>query len=142
MSIKDSMIDGVFIRMCRQATDLQNLRPNLIKNEDIYLVLPHECFFRAQEIIELGLQFKERIWIPTQKEMQNEILEGVNKYLGCMEKMTHEDMRRIGFKTLMDTIHSWAKSHDEFFTFDQIWLSYFMKYKFNKVWVNDEWIPN
>jgi hypothetical protein len=72
--------------------------------------------------------------------MQGIITKGIEQYADAMEKMTLDKKQEFVFVTLMDAINSWAKNHKEFYTFDQLWLSYLMIYKFNKTWVNEEWV--
>jgi hypothetical protein len=140
--------DMLFIKMCEKADDLQRLknedndRYKRENYEDAYYVLPHdEIHYRGAGIPEPKLgQCEKSWWIPSQKQMQDMISKGIEKYVGVMEKMTLDKKQEFVFVTLMDAINSWAKNHKEFYTFDQLWLSYLMIYKFNKTWVNEEWV--
>jgi hypothetical protein len=119
--------DILFIKMCEKADNLQ-----MLKNED-----KDNCGLGAP-VGNLGHCVKS-CWFPSQKQMQNMIVKGVEKYVDATEKMTLDAKRKFVFNILMDAINNWAKIHKEFYTFDQIWLSYLMKYKFNKIWINEEW---
>lgn len=140
--------DTLFIKMCEKADDLQRLknededRYKRENYEDAYYVLPYdEIYYRSVGIPEPNLeQCKKSWWIPNQRQMQDMIAKGIEKYVDVMEKMTLDEKQEFVFVTLMDAINNWAKAHEEFYTFDQMWLSYLMKYKFNKIWVNEEWV--
>ena len=140
--------DMLFIKMCEKADDLQRLKNedkeihNLKNCEDAYYVLPNNgIYYRGMTISEHILkQCEKSWWIPSQKQMQGIITKGIEQYVDAMEKMTLDKKQEFVFVTLMDAINSWAKNHKEFYTFDQLWLSYLMIYKFNKTWVNEEWV--
>ena len=138
--------DMRFIEMCGKAEDLQRLKNEDEEKygwknaEDAYYALPFdEIYYRCMGVPEPSLGQCEKIWwIPNQKQMQDIIARDVEKYVDVMEKMTLVEKQEVVFATMIDAINNWAKIHTEFCTFDQVWLSYLMKYKFNKIWVNGE----
>ena len=133
--------DMLFIKMCEKADDLQRLKKedkeihNLKNCEDAYYVLPNNgIYYRGMTISEHILkQCEKSWWIPSQKQMQGIITKGIEQYVDAMEKMTLDKKQEFVFVTLMNAINSWAKNHKEFYTSDQLWLSYLMIYKFNVV---------
>ena len=140
--------DMLFIKMCEKADDLQRLknedkqRYKRENYEDTYYVVPYdEIIYRGMGIPEPTLgQCKKSWWVPNQRQMQDMIAEDVEKYVDNTEKMKTEEKRKFVFVIMIDVIYNWAKCHKEFYTFDQIWLSYLMKYKYNKIWVDEEWV--
>jgi hypothetical protein len=140
--------DMLFIKMCEKADDLQKIKSEDEQRykrenyEDAYYALPYdEIYYRGAGIPEPTLgQCEKSWWIPNQRQMQDMIVVDIEKYADVMEKLTLEKRQEFVFNTLVDVINNWAKSHKEFYTFDQIWLSYLMMYKFNKIWVDCEWV--
>lgn len=140
--------DTLFIKMCEKADDLQRLknedneRHKRENYEDSYYVLPYdEIYYRVMGVSDPSFgQCKKSWWIPSQRQMQDIISIDIEKYADVMEKMSSDEKRKFVFSTLMNVISNWAKTHKEFYTFDQIWLSYLMIYKFNKTWADGEWV--
>lgn len=129
-----------YVLMCRVAKEIQRLRKHSFVNGDyyddntlpsglIYFIDPDDI--TNQDVNVFGTEKGEYVWLPRQDQLQEIILE--DRYNNL--KSPRELLIEIAF----EVTEGFDIYYDEFKTFEQIWLAYFMYTKHNKVWSYNKW---
>ena len=127
-----------YIKMCKEAKEIQEIYQNILKKEDnevdnilegwyVYdgknvILLHNNEFF----ISDLKDELKKYIWLPRQDQLQAIIT--TNKY--------------FRFSLIELFYHFANKNVPKFTSMEQLWLAYVMYIKYKKIWNNEEekWI--
>lgn len=99
-----------YIKMCEKAVEVQDLRPKHHTK--------HDCWITVIEFESLG---KEGwVWLPRQDQLQEMV-------------STHLDF-------LMGKISDFWGNTPGHGSMEQLWLAFVMKEKYNKIWLENEWV--
>lgn len=149
------MITKNYIKMCGKAKEIQKLQPSrmwhtlsarpddgLDDNDYLYAspyYLPKEKGIRilkwdndeGHPIIG-GYSDSERgaIWLPTQEQLQGMLFTKSDFYDNLIEFTNFVDNEYCYF----------AEKNDNYKTFNELWLAFVMKEKYNKTWNGKDWV--
>lgn len=140
------MITETYIRMCREAIELQEQwQP---KEADL-IIWDYDGNF-VQDILRMAKASKSDLnaldvfWLPRQEDLQeiafNQIAQ--NQIEGDCEIGHYfiEDFREVfGYEYLFDEFGYWWDGTVKFKTFNEIWLGFVMHYVFDKTWNGESW---
>ena len=131
------------IKMCKKAKEIQKLRSvfrkvRLAEMGDIYYIPKTRRVkgynFDLEEGINLsfGISTFDSTWLPRQDQLQ-EMLGGLEKgFINFPKWLEHTYGLNYG---------NYPNGHLHIFkTWEQLWLAFVMKEKYNKVWDGTEWI--
>lgn len=153
------MITKNFIKMCEKAEEIQKLQPTGLWH--IHSI-PHDDGLDDKDYLYVSFYYlpkvrKERniqilkwdndeghpiigsysddtegaIWLPTQEQLQEMMIPTLGKnFIGCMPFVLNERLKESLF---YEGIYNWEK------TYNELWLAFVMKEKYNKVWTSKDW---
>jgi len=127
-----------YIKMCKEAKELQEIYQNILKKEDneVNNILEGWYVYDGENVIllhnneffisDLKDELKKYIWLPRQDQLQAIIT--TNKY--------------FRFSLIELFYHFANKNVPKFASMEQLWLAYVMYMKYKKIWNNEKekWI--
>jgi len=138
------MITDNFIRMCEQAEEIQDQWRQPFKSYigdlywqgEEYLMIPEACIC----VTEIMFQPKdEHIWLPTQEQLQemlflkSSIFDGYSNVIS----MVYQFHLWLNEKFYGYYMH---KPYPKGNILNELWLSFVMKEKYNKIWTSEKWV--
>lgn len=134
----------IYIRMCEQATDLQELRKEEVSHQSganhgkgEYTWFSHDAGVHSIRIYifygTANWETDSGVWLPRQDQIQDLLLE---EYLSVFDLLWefHEFCDTTGKKYPASNPHTWF-----FNSIEQLWLGFYMKAIYNKIWEGKTW---
>jgi len=140
--------DPIYIKMSKKAEEIQKLRKKW-QWGDFYCETPIELLNKGKPpSISLALsidnkRYKNEIWLPRQDDLQEMLKKWLKLYIK-MEKLQYSYLWNLWLdfsSFVMNEQYFGDKNVTDIFTsMEQIWFTFVMKKKYNKVWNGKEWI--
>jgi len=123
-----------YIKMCKEAKEIQEIYQNVLKKEDneVDNILEGWYVYNGKNVIllhnneffisDLKDELKKYIWLPRQDQLQAIIT--TNKY--------------FRFSLIELFYHFANKNVPKFTSMEQLWLAYVMYIKYKKIWNNEK----
>ena len=123
-----------YIKMCKEAKEIQEIYQNILKKEDneVNNILEGWYVYNGKNVIllhnneffisDLKDELKKYIWLPRQDQLQAIIT--TNKY--------------FRFSLIELFYHFANKNVPKFTSMEQLWLAYVMYIKYKKIWDNEK----
>jgi hypothetical protein len=145
-----------YIKMCEKAVKIQKLRHKPTKDDSIEPWLDGDFFCihppveYPDEDDEIGIGYNcndyfysqpegDAVWLPRQDQLQEMVI-GKGVLAGdWLDVLEHFVMDEGGLFDLFDT-HRIDTTYNYTKSFEQLWLAFVMKKKYNKVWDGEDWV--
>jgi hypothetical protein len=136
-----------YIKMCKEAEEIQNYRDKSLLQDGDFIFLGHDIT-DEEGISVYSDEMKNWIakievffvWIPRQDQLQEMI-----SFKPWNEDDNREPLHRLFFEfrkfVQWDDEDSWWSFKDDFTSFEQLWLAFVMREKYKKEWnmVSEKW---
>jgi hypothetical protein len=113
-----------YIKMCSKASELQSLWSPAIGDKFISKESSDSDSPQIFTLIQIKYFPNNIIWLPSQEELQKFV---INDYKDKIDLMN----------AVLDFVQA---EHITSMSMDQYWLTFVMKYKFNKIWNKEDWV--
>jgi len=144
------MVTKTYIKMCIKAGKIQKLWIpglgdiciNKVDNKEVMVIASRgKIADKEYKFVYLGIGGREQpgywhkkdklILLPTQGQLQEMMIPILGKdFIGCMPIILN---RKLAESLFSNGIHNWGKSYNE------LWLTFVMKEKYNKIWTGNDW---
>ncbi len=122
-----------YILMCEKAEEIQKRKP---QEFDLYWDKRFKLTYwniaigkRAKRWLYIQDAVKQDVWLPRQDQLQ-EIIFKDDDYLVQIHRIAD----------FLDACHKHSNYHHKFRTWEQLWLAFVMKEKYQKTWDGEDWI--